>query len=579
MTRRAIFFSFACLLALSSQIQAAPSTLAGLWQAGHSESPGLKGTLNVTREGSIWRATSGERSAKGVLDHGELNFAFGEQLGSFRGKPSGDAIDGFWIQPATGVNGGAFASPLRLISTGEGLWSGEIAPLASKLTFYLSISDGGDGRLTAFVKNPERGVGRGRALEVHEDGASVSLVFGKTGQVVMKGTFDPKRDRLRLTYPSQDLVLDFTRTTPEQATDFLARRDANYVYRIPEQMPDGWRTALLRDAGIDEAAITALVRSIAARQPGPDTAYIDSLLIARHGKLVLDEYFNGFDANTPHTLRSASKTFTAMLFGATMEHGAPLRVQTPVLSLFPELGRTANPDARKEKITAGNLMTMTSGLACDDDDDASPGNEDTMQSQARQRDWYRYILDLPMVADPGSKAAYCSGGVNLASGVIAKAAQRPVLELFDDYLARPLQISHYYANLTPAGDMYGGGGLTLRPRDALKFGELYNAGGVWNGTRVIGKDWIVASTTTHSQMHADSTYGYNWWLFKLKVGDQVYDEWEAGGNGGQFVFVIPKLDLVVGLTGENYGRFDLWYKFQSELLPQLILPAVKPRAP
>jgi CubicO group peptidase (beta-lactamase class C family) len=577
--RSLLFLSFACLLTFSTGVQAAPSTLAGLWQAGHSESPGLNGTLNVTREGSVWTATSGKRSSKSVLDHGELNFAFGEHLGSFRGKPAGDAIDGFWIQPATALNGSAFASPLRLNPQGSGRWSGEIAPLASKLAFYLSISAGSDGKLTAFVKNPELGLGRGRALDVHTDRAAVSLVFGKTGQVVMKGTFDPKRDRLRLLYPSQDLVLDFTRTTPEQAVGFLARGDTNYVYHVPEQMPDGWQTASLRDAGIDEAAITALVRSIAARQPGPNTAYIDSLLIARHGKLVLDEYFNGFEASTPHTLRSASKTFTAMLFGAAMEHGAPLSVQTPVLSLFPELGRTANPDARKEKIAAENLMTMTSGLACDDDDDASPGNEDTMQSQAGQRDWYRYILDLPMIADPGTKAAYCSGGVNLAAGVIAKAAQRPALELFDDYLARPLQISRYYANLTPAGDMYSGGGLTLRPRDALKFGELYNAGGVWNGTRVIGKDWIDASTTTHSQMHADSTYGYNWWLFKLHVGNRVYDEWEAGGNGGQFVFVIPKLDLVIGLTGENYGRFDLWYKFQSELLPQLILPAVKPQVP
>jgi CubicO group peptidase (beta-lactamase class C family) len=577
--RSLLFLSFACLLTFSTGVQAAPSTLAGLWQASYSESPGLSGTLRVTNEGSVWTATAGKRTTSGALSDGELNFAFGENLGRFRGKPAGDEIDGFWIQPATGVNGSAFASPLHLRATGEAHWSGTIAPLASELTFYLSISIGGDGKLSAFLKNPELGLGRGRALDVHTDGAAVSLVFGKTSQVVMKGIIDPRTNRLHLNYPSKDLVLDFVRTTPEQASSFLARKDADYVYRVPVQMHDGWKSGSLSEAGIDEAAITALVRSIAARQPGPDTPYIDSLLIARHGKLVLDEYFNGFDANTPHTLRSASKTFTAMLFGAAMEHGVPLSVQTPVLSLFPELGRTDNPDARKEMITAENLMTMTSGLACDDDDDASPGNEDTMQSQAGQRDWYRYILDLPMVAEPGTKAAYCSGGVNLVDGVIRKAAQRPVLELFDAYFARPLQISQYYANLTPAGDMYGGGGLTLRPRDALKFGELYSDGGVWNGTRVIGKGWIDASTTTHSQMHADSTYGYNWWLFKLQVGDHVYDEWEAGGNGGQFVFVIPKLELVVGITGGNYGRFDLWYKFQSELLPHVILPAIKPRAP
>lgn len=576
---RLICLSIACFFALAPNSHAAPSPLLGLWQASHSESPGLSGTLNLTRNGRLWTATVGQRSVKGVPSDGELVFSFGEHEGSFRSKTAGDEIAGFWIQPATSVNGAAFASPLRLKATGEGSWSGTIVPLPSKLTFYVAFARDSDGKLSAFVKNPEQGLGRGRALEVQQDGSSVSLKFGKTGQVVMKGRFDPQSDHLHLDYPSRTLSLDFTRVAPRHAAGFLPRGDANYAYRVPAQLNDGWNTGSLRDAGIDETAIAALVRSIAERQPAPDTPYIDSLLIARHGKLVLEEYFNGFDATTPHTLRSASKTFTAMLFGAAMEHDAPLSVHTPVLSLFPEFGRTANPDPRKEKITAENLMTMSSGLACDDDDEDSAGNEDTMQSQSAQTDWYRYILDLPMVADPGAKAAYCSGGVNLAAGVIAKAAQRPALELFDDYLARPLQISNYYANLTPAGDMYGGGGLTLRPRDALKFGELYNAGGVWNGARVIGKDWIAASTTTHARMHSDSTYGYNWWLFKLHVGDQVYDEWEAGGNGGQFVFVIPKLDLVVGLTGENYGRFDLWYKFQSELLPNMILPAVKQPAP
>jgi hypothetical protein len=425
MMRGVLFFWLAGLLTFSSGVQAAPAPVVGLWKASHSVSAGLSGTLTATRDGSVWTATAGERSAKGVLDQGELNFSFGEHLGSFRGRPAGDAIDGFWIQPATGVNGSAFASPLHLMPQGGGRSSGTIAPLASSLTFYLSISAGSDGKLSAFLKNPELGLGRGRALEVLMDGATVSLVFGKTGQVVMKGTFDPKREQLRLTYPSQDLLLDFTRTSPEQSTGFLARSDANYVYRVPAETHDGWKTGSLSDAGMDEGAIATLVQGIAARPPGPDTLYIDSLLIARHGKLVLEEYFNGFDANTSHTLRSASKTVTSMLFGAAMAHGAPLGVDTKVLPLFDTV---RDGDPRKGLITAGELMSMRSGLACDDDDDNSPGNEDTMQSQHREPDWYRYTLALAMVADAGAKAAYCSAGVNLVGGVIARATRRSLLD-------------------------------------------------------------------------------------------------------------------------------------------------------
>jgi CubicO group peptidase (beta-lactamase class C family) len=575
MMRRVYFLSVACLLTFSSGIQASPSTLAGLWQADHSESPGLSGTLHITRDGSTWTAKAEKRSARGSVSDGELTFVFGEHLGRFRGKPAGDEIDGFWMQPANGVNGGEFASPLRLKSTGNGSWSGTIVPLPSKLTLYLAISAGSDGKLGAFVKNPELGLGRGRALEVHQDGASVSLVFGKTGQVVMQGALD-RSGRLHLNYPSQDLSLDFVRTTPDKAVGFLARPSADYSYHVPAAASDGWKTGSLADADIDEAAIAALVKSIAARPPGPDTPYLDSLLIARHGKLVLEEYFNGFDAASPHTLRSASKTVTGMLFGAAMAHGAALNVDLKVLPLFPDFH---DSDPRKALITAGQLMSMRSGLACNDDDEDSPGNEDTMQNQRRERDWYRYTLALPMVADAGTKAAYCSAGVNLVGGVIAHATHRPMLDQLDEYLARPLQFANYYVNLMPTGEAYGGGGLTLTARDALKFGQFYLDHGMWNGKRVVAEDWIVASTTARSSLHADNDYGYNWWLQKLKVGNHVYDEWEMGGNGGQMVAVIPALDLVVGFTGENFGRFDLWYREQTDLLPNRIVPAVKPQVP
>lgn len=181
-----------------------------------------------------------------------------------------------------------------------------------------------------------------------------------------------------------------------------------------------------------------------------------------------------------------------------------------------------------------------------------------------------------MAAAPGEKAVYCSAGVNLIGGVLLNTTGRPVAELFEDYLASPLQIRRYYLNLMPTGEAYCGGGLFIRPRDALKFGQLYLDGGVWNGRRVISKAWIAASTSPHSKIHDDSAYGYNWWLYTLHAGGHTYDEWEMGGNGGQIIAVIPALDMVVEFTGSNYGRFDIWSKFQSDLIPNVIIPAVHP---
>ena len=144
-----------------------------------------------------------------------------------------------------------------------------------------------------------------------------------------------------------------------------------------------------------------------------------------------------------------------------------------------------------------------------------------------------------MVAAPGEKAAYCSAGVNLVGGALANVTHEPLLDLFRRYLADPLQITRYAINLMPSGQMYGGGGIRLRARDALKFGELYLDGGVWNGRRVVSKAWVDASLAEHATLRQDSSYGYNWWRYRLQVGDRVYDEYEAGGNGGQFIMIVP----------------------------------------
>src|SRR5512140_3329643 len=105
------------------------------------------------------------------------------------------------------------------------------------------------------------------------------------------------------------------------------------------------------------------------------------------------------------------------------------------------------------------------GLACDDNDDASPGNEGAMQSQSAQPDWYRYTLDLPLANAPGEHYAYCSAGTNLAGGVLAQVSGAWLPALFDTLVAQPLKLGRYYVNLMPTGQAYSGGGMHLRPRD------------------------------------------------------------------------------------------------------------------
>jgi CubicO group peptidase (beta-lactamase class C family) len=289
---------------------------------------------------------------------------------------------------------------------------------------------------------------------------------------------------------------------------------------------------------------------------------------------VLEEYFAGHDRERLHDLRSGSKTFASVLAGAARLHGAPIELDAPVARRFARYQPLANPDLRKNRITLRHLMTMSTGLACDENDNDSPGSEGRMQGQAAQPDWYRFALDLPMAAAPGERYAYCSAGVNLVGGVIGSATGEWLPSLFDRLVARPLQIRRYAMNLTPTGEGYFGGGMRMRPRDYLKFGQLYLDGGRWNGRRVVSRAWVDESTRRQIEAGNGSADGLNWHLYTLASGGRAWREYEANGNGGQLLVVLPELDLVVVFTAGNYNSYGVWRKFRDEWVPQAIIPAV-----
>jgi CubicO group peptidase (beta-lactamase class C family) len=333
---------------------------------------------------------------------------------------------------------------------------------------------------------------------------------------------------------------------------------------------------------MDPAPISALLESLLAADPNEERFLaIHSILISRRGKLVLEEYFRGFDRERPHDMRSAGKTIGPMLVGLARDHGAKVGPRTPVYPLFPDYKPFANWDERKTRLTVEHLMTMTSGLATDDNADSSPGSEDQMQSQSAQPDWYKYTLDLPLAREPGGTTAiYSSASLNLTGGVAQRASGIWNVELFDKYIARPLQFGLYHLNLTPKGDFYTGGGAYLRPRDSLKLGQVYLAGGNWNGRRVISQEWVELSIAYHStfakpviDIDVNHQYGYGWHIYHFTVGGHVYRVCAAGGNGGQFVMIIPDLDMAVAVNAGSYRNANVWYRWALQVLPQYLIPA------
>ncbi|HUO29711.1 MAG TPA: serine hydrolase [Bryobacteraceae bacterium] len=561
----------------------AADALIGVWGVEESFGPTARGTLTIDGREKSWRANIAGYAATVQRNGESVRFVLPDGAGEFRGHLTADmqAIFGHWIEPGGEILNNRYATPVTLSLLDKSIWRGNVTPLEQRISLYISVERDASGMLTAFISDPVTNFFRRRQYTVARSGTAVTLTNGNR---VIRGTFDANSDTLTLTVVDFMPSFRFSRRRDRDAIGFYPRvaQDAQpYVYRRPIQTGDGWATASLDEVGLDRRLISALVEKILSADLANNPAYIQSLLIARHGRLALEEYFYGFSEARTHDTRSAGKTLATILAGIARDHGAKLTPDTPVYSLFPQYHDAfANWDERKRRVRLRDIMSMTAGNACDDNDDNSPGNEDQMQQQQAQPDWYKYTLDLPMLRDPGEEhAIYCSADLNLVGGAVASATGRWLPDLFDEYLARPLQFGLYHLNLTPTGDAYMGGGAYLRPRDELKIGQLYLAGGVWNGRRVVSEDWVKESTAHHSSFtpampdEGAHEYGYGWHIHHLRLGNRVFRDYAAEGNGGQFVIVVPDLDLVVGINGGSYGEFAKWYRWEFDLVPQYVLAA------
>ena len=564
----------ACLTRTAAA-QTAGDDLVGLWSGDGASGPAVRGILTLERGGALWTMRIGAFAASTRVTGDSIRVALPGNRGELRAhlEAVGQAVRGFWIQPAG--NSPAYATPVILEPVGGHAWRGTVTPLDERFSLYLMIQRSGDGSLKGVFRNPEFGWNGGaRSYRITRDGDQLKFTDPRSGRVRLTQTYDSAQRVIRFDF-GQPLPLTPRATT--NAVGFYPRTPAiaSYAYAAPLPAHDGWSTARAADVGLVEAQLVALVQRIVATDPASDTAaLVHSVLVARHGKLVLEEYFYGFTAERPHDLRSGAKTFASVLAGVAMDHGAPLSMETSLYSMFPTESDT-RADPRKLRITVGHTLTHSTGLACDDNDDNSPGNEDKLQSQPGQRDWYRYMLDLAMVHDPGTVYAYCSGTMNLAGGAIARATGTWLPDYFDRYVARPLQIDHYAMNLMPTEQWYAGGGVYMRPRDLLKFGSLYLNGGLWNGTRVVSKAWVERSTAQQMTTPTGGSDGYAWHRNVLHANGRDYQEYEANGNGGQFLIVVPELDLAVVFTAGNYQQYGVWRKFRDEWVPRYVIEGAK----
>jgi CubicO group peptidase (beta-lactamase class C family) len=354
---------------------------------------------------------------------------------------------------------------------------------------------------------------------------------------------------------------------------------ANSQAQAPSQSGSGgWPVVSAAESGLFESRLRSLEVAIRSGE----FKKIGSVLIARHGKLAYESYFDG-DAATLRDTRSATKSITDILVGIAIDEHKLSGVDAKVLALLPEHARRIqNPDPRKTAITVEDFLTMSSPLECDDWNDASRGNEERMYVV---EDWAQFIFDLPIRgrmrvgekvdAPPyGRYFSYCTGGVFTLSEVLEKVTGRRTDQYAREKLFQPLGITNVDWVFSPLNVPQTGGGLRLASRDLLKVAQLYLDGGRWRGKRIVSEDWVHNSTRPHARIDETTEYGYLWWLKSFKSGDKSYPAVFMSGNGGNKVVVIPTLDMAVVITSTNYNTHGM-HEQTEKILTDYVLAAIE----
>ncbi len=287
-----------------------------------------------------------------------------------------------------------------------------------------------------------------------------------------------------------------------------------------------------------EPAPAADIRFDAAIEQAARLPRLQSLLVSRSGELILERYFNGSDPTTPANIKSASKSVISALVGIAIAQGHLEGVDQPIGDFFAE---EIGDDAAKAAITIEDLLTMQSGL--------ETTSNRNYGAWVLSPDWVRFALRQPLEVAPGTAMEYSTGNTHLLSAILTTATNRTTLVFAREALAAPLGFSLPGWPRDPQGIYFGGNDMEMTPRQMVAFGELYLNEGRVDGRQVIPREWVTASLEprTESRRERGRYYGYGWWI-RQTAGLQTPYAW---GYGGQFIVLVPQLDLVVVTTSDS----------------------------
>ncbi|GAB5525308.1 MAG: serine hydrolase [Roseivirga sp.] len=337
-----------------------------------------------------------------------------------------------------------------------------------------------------------------------------------------------------------------------------------YEYKPPADLKDGWQVSTAHEERLNLQLFEQFLTALNAQEHK-----MHSMLLVKNGKLVMEEYFNGYDHQKRQDLRSVTKSVISLLIGIAIEEGRITSVDDPVAKYIPEFSRAMNADGDKQSITIGNLLTMSSGMDCNDWDKKSAGQEDKLY---KKKNWLSHMADLSMLHDPGTESYYCTGGVMLLAHILELTSGLSWRYEAQKYLFGPMGITDVQFGHTSKKNMpEASKRLYMRPRDVAKLGQLVLKWGQWEGKQLVPASWIEQISFRKTQI-SGLDYSYLWWKLPFEKDGKKVDATCATGNGGQYILVFPEYDLVAVFTGGAYNSQE--DKLPFAIVNKVILPSL-----
>lgn len=327
-----------------------------------------------------------------------------------------------------------------------------------------------------------------------------------------------------------------------------------------------WKSSTLQAQQVDSVLLDSALQAFSSRE------YLYAFVLVRNSFLVKEMYRNPFTPGNDFELRSATKSFISALVGIALKNGLIDSISQTMISFFPEYDSPAL-DPRTRTITIKDLLTMRAGF------NYSESNPNTALYSPTSN-WVKTTIELPLLYDPGTTYNYSSVQAHLLSAILTKVSGMSTLEFGSKYLFTPAHISVKDWYTDPQGIYFGGAGISMKPRDMARFGDIYVHNGVMDGTLYFPREWISQTVQPSAERKfpwrgfSNVNYGFLWWT-NTGIPDSLFF---AAGSGGQYIIVVPSKNAVIVTTANANVTSSAAAQQEddiADIISRFVIPSLK----